>query len=181
MTLFFTHSVLAQSKFHVGVRGTANYYDISGDLQNMNTKNSLGYSAGLTSRYDFTPRLYVQLDVAYSQQRSAVEQNKTPDIKALEFPLIAGFRFIKYKKASVQLFGGLGYKYLLNENDLALNQAILNEGGSKKSNAFVRAGVGVSVSKFTVDFTFGRNLSAVSESFNSRSNNIIIGVGYFIF
>lgn len=182
MALFtlVSFNAFAQSPFHLGIKATSNHSNISGDLKNLSKSTGLGFSAGITTRYDID-RLYLQADLMYSEQKANVDTHGVSSAKwkSIEVPLTVGFHLLDFNTVKVHVFGGAVYSHLINDKLTFKENIKTVDTNFNKSNIKAKLGVGVDIGKFTVDLAYSRGLNNLSKDFKSKSNNVNIGVSYY--
>ncbi|NRF37724.1 porin family protein [Pedobacter foliorum] len=183
---FITNEAKSQSKspIHFGLKGGANFSNLSLSKSNLDSKYSLGYHGGLLTRIDIS-KLYMQGEVLYSQKKSKIENSslsaKQAKWSSIEVPVLVGYKFLQSDNLNFRIFGGGVYSYVLNDKASVLKQASQSFQKFDRSNVGYQAGVGVDVGKLTLDLRYEGALTNMSKEFKARPNSIQASIGFMIF
>lgn len=183
---FITNEAKSQSKspIHIGIKGGGNFSDLSLSETIIDSKNSLGYHAGVFTRLDIS-RLYVQGELLYSQKTSKIEKGSLGATKvkwnSIEVPVMVGFHLLKSEKATFRIFGGGVYSYVVNDKATLLNQVSQSFQKFDKSNVGFQAGVGADIGRLTLDLKYKGALTNISSDFKARPTSIQASVGIMLF
>lgn len=185
-TAFITTEVKSQSKspIHIGFKAGANSSNLSLSEGSLDSKYSLGYHFGAFSRVDIS-NLYLQGEVLYSQKKSKIEGGSASGQQArwnsIDVPVLLGYKLIKSEKATLRIFGGGVYSYVLNEKASILKQAAESFQKFDKSNIGYQAGVGVDFGRLTFDLKYEGALTHMSSDVKARPNTYHASIGFMIF
>lgn len=169
--------------FHIGVKGGANFTKTSTE-SSLEGKYGFGYQAGVMTRMDIG-KLYVQGDALFNKRKTAYQSqdgsSSNLSWKAIDIPVVIGYKLIKADDFNVRVFAGGVYSYVFN-NKVSASQA-LQEGFKKfdKSNIGITGGVGVDYKNFTIDLRYETGLTSISKEFKSKPHSFSLGIGYFLF
>lgn len=107
------------SPIHMGLKGGANFTDLSLNYGDLKNKYSAGYSAGAFTRVDIS-KLYIQGELLYSHKSSKIESEKSGSGKtswnSIDVPVTIGYKILKSNNLNLRVFGGGVYSYVLNNN-----------------------------------------------------------------
>jgi hypothetical protein len=101
----------AQAQFQFGVRAGLNVADLSGDNVG-DSDPRLGFHAGVTAHYPFTPNLFVQPEVLYSQKGARGNSEQTGDdditfaVDYIDIPVLLGFAIPTQNNLIARLYTG---------------------------------------------------------------------------
>lgn len=179
-----TTQAKSQSPIHIGLKGGANFTDLSLNYGDLKNKYSAGYSAGAFTRVDIS-KLYVQGELLYSHKSSKVESNTLGAEKtswnSIDVPVTIGYKILKSDNLSLRVFGGGVYSYILNDKARILREVKESFKKFDKSNIGYVAGVGVDLGKITIDLSAQGSLTKMSSDFKSRPLTFQATVGFMIF
>ncbi|MET4138036.1 porin family protein [Pedobacter sp. UYP1] len=169
---------------HLGLKGGANFTDLSLNYGDLKNKYSAGYSAGAFTRVDIA-KLYIQGELLYSHKSSKVESNTLGSEKtswnSIDVPVTIGYKILKSDNLSLRVFGGGVYSYILNDKAHILQEVKESFKKFGKSNIGYVAGVGVDLGKITFDLSAQGSLTKMSSDFKSRPLTFQATVGFMIF
>lgn len=169
---------------HLGLKGGANFTDLSLNYGDLKNKYSAGYSAGAFTRVDIA-KLYIQGELLYSHKSSKVESNTLGSEKtswnSIDVPVTIGYKILKSDNLSLRVFGGGVYSYILNDKARILQEVKESFKKFGKSNIGYVAGVGVDLGKITFDLSAQGSLTKMSSDFKSRPLTFQATVGFMIF
>lgn len=172
------------SPIHIGLKGGANFTDLSLNYGDLKNKYSAGYSAGAFTRVDIS-KLYVQGELLYSHKSSKVESSTIGSEKtswnSIDVPVTIGYKILKSDNLNLRVFGGGVYSYVLNDKARILKEVKESFKKFDKSNIGYVAGVGVDLGKITIDLSAQGSLTKLSSDFNSRPLTFQASVGFLIF
>ncbi|KIO75111.1 hypothetical protein TH53_22505 [Pedobacter lusitanus] len=184
--LLITNTAKSQNAipFHIGLKGGANFTDLSLNYADLTNKYAAGYSAGAFTRIDIS-KLYVQGELLYTHKSSKVESAKLGTEKtswnSIEVPVTIGYKILKSAHLNVRVFGGGVYSYILNDKARILQEVKESFKKFDKSNIGYVAGVGVDLGKITLDLSAQGALTRMSSDFKSRPLTFQATVGFMIF
>ncbi|MBB5623830.1 hypothetical protein HDE69_004918 [Pedobacter cryoconitis] len=169
---------------HIGLKGGANFTDLSLNYGDLKNKYSAGYSAGAFTRVDIS-KLYVQGELLYSHKSSKVESNTLGNGKSswnsIDVPVTIGYKILKSENLNLRVFGGGVYSYILNDKARILQEVKESFKKFDKSNIGYVAGVGVDLGKITIDLSAQGSLTKMSSDFKSRPLTFQASIGFMIF
>ncbi|MBN1414460.1 MAG: PorT family protein [Bacteroidales bacterium] len=189
MVIFSTTAI---SQMHLGIRGgiystwvTADKVEIGTKDVDFSNKSNLGFHVGIVAEYK-TSRVFIQPELLYSSVRCDInidpsEEGLTElELKKIDLPVMVGFKIGAFKfqagpMASVLIKDKSFFKDITN-SDLRLNSTTFG----------FQAGVGVDVSRLTLDLKYERMLSRLddditntNDNFNARLNQLVFSIGLF--
>jgi opacity protein-like surface antigen len=185
-TALITNQVKSQSKspIHIGFKAGVNSSNLSLSKGNLDSKYSLGYHFGAFSRVDISD-LYVQGEVLYSQKKSKIENGSLGAQQAkwnsIDVPVLIGYKILKSETATLRIFGGGVYSYVLKDKASILKQVSESFKEFDKSNIGYQAGAGVDIGRLTFDLKYEGSLTKISKEFNARPNSFHASIGFMIF
>ncbi len=185
-TAFITNEANAQgnSPIHIGIKGGANFSNLSLSKSNLDANYSPGYHAGVFTRVDIS-KLYLQGELLYSQKKSKIENGSSGAQHAkwnsIEVPVLVGYKLLKSENATFRIFGGGVYSYVLNDKASILKQVSQSFQKFDKSNIGYQAGVGVDMGRLTLDLKYEGALTNISKEFKARPNSFQASLGFMIF
>jgi opacity protein-like surface antigen len=185
-TAFITSEVKSQSKspIHFGFKGGLNSSNLSLDKGSLDSKYSLGYHFGAFSRVDIS-NLYLQGEVLYSQKKSKIESGSAGSQQtkwnSIDVPVLVGYKLFKSEKATLRVFGGGVYSYILKDKASILKQVSESFQKFDKSNIGYQAGAGVDIGRLTFDLKYEGALTHISNEFKARPNTYHASIGFMIF
>ncbi|MDR2221484.1 MAG: porin family protein [Flavobacteriaceae bacterium] len=177
---FLSTKTLAQRPFEMGVKVTSNHSNIAGNLENLSTTNALGFSAGITTKYNIN-RFFVQTELLYSEAKSDVQDVLIQQAKwkSIDLPIAIGYTLLDLNRFKVHVVAGGIYSQVIDEK-LNFNENLeAFDTNFNKKNIKAKIGAGVSLGKVSFDLTYSRSLNDLSKDFSSKANNIQLGVSYF--
>ncbi|MBB5636944.1 hypothetical protein HDF26_001772 [Pedobacter cryoconitis] len=170
--------------FHIGLKGGANFTDLSLNYGDLKNKYSAGYSAGAFTRVDIS-KLYLQGELLYSHKSSKLESNALGSEKtswnSIDVPVTIGYKILKSDKLNLRVFGGGVYSYVLNDKARILHEVKESFNKFDKSNIGYIAGAGIDLGKITIDLSAQGSLTKMSSDFKSRPLTFQASVGFMIF
>ncbi|MBW3520089.1 porin family protein [Flavobacterium sp. NKUCC04_CG] len=168
---------------HIGIKGGANFTDLSLSEMNLNSKYSAGYFGGAMVRLDLG-KAYLQGEVLYSEKKSKIENsaggNSNITWKSIDVPVLVGYKVLDLSLVNVRVFGGGVYSYVFDDNSSVFNN-IQNSTRSSfdKSQMGFQVGAGIDVIGLNVDLRYEGGLSKLSKDFDKRTSSFNLSVGYF--
>jgi hypothetical protein len=169
---------------HIGLKGGANFTDLSLNYGDLKNKYSAGYSAGAFTRVDIS-KLYIQGELLYSHKSSKVESEKSGSGKtswnSIDIPVTIGYKILKSNNLNLRVFGGGVYSYVLNDKARILHEVKESFNKFDKSNIGYVAGAGVDLGKITLDLSAQGSLTRISKDFNSRPLTFQASIGFMVF
>lgn len=185
-TAFISNEARSQSKtpIHIGFKAGTNLSNLSLSRSNLDSKYSLGYHAGIFTRVDFS-RLYVQGELLYAHKRSKIEDGSFGAEQAkwssIEAPVLVGYKLLSSENATLRIFGGGVYSYVLNDKASILRQVSKSFRKFDKSNIGYQVGAGVDIGKFTLDLKYEGSLTSINKEFKARPSSFQASIGFMIF
>jgi opacity protein-like surface antigen len=183
---FMANEVKSQSKtpIHIGLKGGANFSNLSLSNSNLDSKYSLGYNGGLFTRIDIS-KMYLQGELLYAQKKSKVENSsigaKQAKWSSIEVPVLLGYKLLQSDNVNFRIFGGGIYSYVLNDKASVLKQVSQSFQKFDKSNVGYQVGAGVDIGKLTLDLRYEGALTNISKEFKARPNSFQASIGFMIF
>jgi hypothetical protein len=163
----------AQVPFTFGPKAAANFTSFSSDADGHKYYRKTGYEAGLFFRVNIT-RLYIQPELLYSYRSvEAAQTNEKLHTKAIDVPVLLGFKIIDAKVFNLRAFIGPMFSFAVGEN--------LTELYKKKPFDFSgQIGAGFDLFMFTLDFRYHYTLTKVAKTddINLRQNALVFSLGW---
>lgn len=170
--------------FHIGVKGGANFTNLSLNYADLTNKYAGGYSAGAFTRFDIS-RAYIQGELLYSHKSSkttsATLGSQNTSWNSIDVPVVIGYKVIKSDLLNLRVFGGGVYSYTLNDKAKILKEVKESFKQFDKSNIGYQAGVGVDFGRLTFDLSAQGGLTRMSKDFKSRPMTYQATIGLMIF
>jgi hypothetical protein len=194
--LFLLASIAGSAQvFQLGVRGGVNLFDIQvSEVQDPNNTlesiesgdRKLGYHAGLYGRIQLAT-FFIQPEMLYTFQNSEVkytdnggtEKTLEVDYSRFDIPVIVGA-----KLGPIRLGVGPVATFAINKPDDAFNQSL------SEATFGYQAGIGIDLGKLSIEARYEGPFSKIADSItiegetyqaDSRSNTLLIGLGYQLF
>jgi opacity protein-like surface antigen len=185
-TALISTEVKSQSKspIHIGFNGGASFSNLSLSKAGLDSKYSLGYHGGLFTRLDISD-LYLQGELLYAQRKSKLENGnlgtQTAKWNSIEVPLLIGYKLLKSEQATLRVFGGGVYSYVLKDKASILKQVAQSFDRFDKSNIGYQGGLGVDFGRLSLDLKYEGSLTKLSKEFNAKPNAFQASIGFMIF
>lgn len=175
----FSGDMQAQNPFQLGVKVTSNHANIAGNLANLSKSTSFGFSAGITTKYNFD-RLFIQTELLYSESKSEVDNAVVHQVKwkSIDLPISLGYTLISFDAIQVHVLAGGIYSQIIDDQLSWNENAKAVQSDFNKNNIKAKIGAGVTLGKFAVELTYSRSLNNLSKDFKSKSNNVQVGLSY---
>ncbi|WP_430612179.1 porin family protein [Flavobacterium sp. JP2137] len=168
---------------HIGIKGGANFTDLSLSEMNLKSKYSAGYFGGAMVRLDLG-KAYLQGEALYAEKKSKIElpQGGSSNVtwKSIDVPVLVGYKVLDLSLINVRVFGGGVYSYVFDDNASVFNN-IQNSTKSSfdKSQVGFQVGAGIDVIGLNVDLRYEGGLSKLSKDFDKKTSSFNLSVGYF--
>jgi hypothetical protein len=179
VTLLVLSIVTFAATFDLGIKAGYNTSKISSDLSSFSPNSQGGYNFGAFGRFGGS-KLYLQPEFLYVVKNGGFSAGSVTDaikMKAIQVPVLLGFKLVNLKVASIRAFTGPAISFASGyESDHNLSYNF------NKSSWNYQLGAGVDVLMLTFDIRYewgvSKNFDSSSMSTNFKGNTFSVSLGF---
>ncbi len=195
--IIFASAIYAQLPFtfDLGLKGSINSSELkTGDATinnisyaNFKSATKSGYNLGIFARLG-GKRMYFQPEIMYCQKNGQSNIGtlviQTLDLKTIQIPLLAGYKLIDLKVASIRAFTGPAMSFPTSGSGIKSNLTNVSPNNLNKNIWDWQLGAGIDILKFTLDVRYEWGLSNISDSnpskigFVNKGNVLTFSLGF---
>ena len=177
LTIILAGSFSANAQLlRFGIKGGANFANFSGGVDGIDYKSRTSFHAGVVAEIKAFENFSIQPELLYSSQGADVEGVGDFNLDYVSVPVLAKFYLISDK---LSLEAGPQFSFLVDEADLAYDDATDGDSDTKSFDFAVAGGLGLNITKnFFAQARYTIGLTDASKSAEVKNAVFQVSVGY---
>ncbi len=185
LSMLLSVSIGAREKFNLGVKGGANFSEISWNAGDYSSESVTKAQFGAFARFCFG-RIYVQPEINFSSKGGEFDPDVLPklasfDYNTMDVPVLIGFKLINGGQYNIRAFAGPLYSNIIAK-DINLHD-LLDKAFYKDRYMGIQYGLGFDLFFLTIDGRVENGLQNFysQPGYSLKDQNYMISVGIKLF